>query len=235
MKREAFTLLHDMESSWWYRGRAVIVQSALSRSTGAMQNEEALDFGAGYGGMYEVLRLYCANVYASEPDALARTESRTRGYIDVFASDEEALVRRYSLVGMFDVVEHTEDDSAGVRNIAKALVSGGYVAITVPAFQFLWSVHDVNHHHFRRYAKTTITKLLEQNGFEVVFISYWNMTLFIPAALLRLFGHSGESSLALPAFLDALCLTLIRIEAFLLRFASLPFGTGLVVVARKKG
>lgn len=233
MKRDAFLLLHDMEDSWWYRGRAAVVHSVLAREVGRFPLEDALDFGAGYGGMREALKAFCTRVYAFEPDAAASVTAGSRGYTHVFASAEESLARRYSLIGLFDVVEHMKDDRAGIENMKRALVPDGHMVITVPAFPYLWSVHDISHHHYRRYTKTTLKKLLEEKGFEVIYISYWNMCLFIPAALMRFIGRSGESALALPAFLNALVFAIVRVEAFLLRFIPLPFGTGLVAVARK--
>lgn len=232
MKRDAFLLLHDMEDSWWYRGRAAVVLSVLVRKIGHFSPRDALDFGAGYGGMGESLKTLCPRVYAFEPDVTASAVASTRGYTKIFSSAEEALARRYSLIGLFDVVEHMKDDRAGIESMKRALVPDGYLLITVPAFPYLWSVHDINHHHYRRYTKTTLRKLLEANGFEVAYISYWNTTLFIPAALMRLMGLSGESTLKLPSFLNALFFAMVRVEAFLLRFISLPFGTGLVAVAR---
>lgn len=232
MKRDAFLLLHDMEGSWWYRGRAAVIHSVLVRKIGKLFLKDILDFGAGYGGMIECLKTFSSKVYAFEPDTAARAVAATRGYTKIFVSAEEALAKRYSLIGLFDVVEHMKDDRAGIENIKQALVPGGYLVITVPAFQYLWSVHDITHHHYRRYTKTTLKKLLEEKGFEVTFISYWNTLLFIPAAGMRLIGRSGESALALPKFLDALLFALVRAEAFFLRFMPLPFGTGLVAVAR---
>lgn len=235
MKREAFLLLHSIEDSWWYRGREAVVRSAFVRSAGKAILREALDFGAGYGGMSKSLKTFCSQMYAFEPDDGARKVASTRGYTRVFSSAEEALARHYSLIGLFDVVEHMQDDRAGIENIKRALLPGGYVVITAPAFQCLWSGHDINHHHFRRYTKATMRKLLEEKGFEVTYMSYWNTFLFVPAALMRLVGRSGESALALPTFLNALFFTMVRIEAFLLRFVPLPFGTSIVAIAQKEG
>ncbi len=232
MKRDAFLLLHDMEDSWWYRGRAAVVHTVLTHEIGHLPLEDALDFGAGYGGMRKYLKFFCSQVYGFEPDAAASAIAGNRGYTQIFSSAEEALARRYSLIGLFDVVEHMKDDRAGIEDVKNSLVSSGYLVVTVPAFQYLWSVHDINHHHYRRYTRASLKKLLEEKGLEVTYISYWNTILFIPAALMRLMGSSGESVLSLPVFLNALFFALVRIEAFLLRFISLPFGTGLVAVAR---
>jgi 2-polyprenyl-3-methyl-5-hydroxy-6-metoxy-1,4-benzoquinol methylase len=233
MERHAFELLNAMERSWWYRARARAIRVSLQKAS-APRTGDVLDFGAGFGGMFETLSRFGNRVYAFEPDKEADTAARKRGYASVFSNDNEALVsNRYHLIGAFDVVEHIADDHAFLVRAHASLTSGGLIAITVPAFPFLWSIHDVNHHHFRRYTKSTMQLALERAGFTVVNTSYWNASLFIPAALMRLLGRSGESSLGLPRIIDNLFFFVLSVEMLIMRVMSLPFGTGLVVVAQK--
>lgn len=222
-----------MEKSWWYRGRAAAVHAALAHC-GANKAEDVLDFGAGYGGMQEELSMLGKNIYAFEPDEAARTAAKNRGYVEVFSVEGEALGREYDMIGLFDVVEHIEHDYDFLVKAYGALTKGGRLAITVPAFQFLWSVHDTNHHHFRRYTKTSMRSVLDRAGFEVEHMSYWNMVLFIPAALMRLLGRSGDSALKMPRLLDAIFFAIVKAESLLMRFVPLPVGVSLVVIARKK-
>ena len=232
MDRTAFELLRNMEKSWWYRGRARVVHAALVLAH-AKKVPDVLDFGAGFGGMRDELARVGQNVYAFEPDAEAQSAARKRGYKEVFSDENIAMGRKYDAIGLFDVVEHIERDKEFLIRANAALRDEGILAITVPAFQFLWSVHDVNHHHFRRYTKQTLRKVLEDAGFVVEYCSYWNMTLFVPAAIMRLLGSSGESSLSMPRWLDSIFFALVRIETLIMRAFSLPFGTGLVCVAKK--
>lgn len=233
MERKAFELLNQMERSWWYRARARVSRTALERAH-VLRVADVLDFGAGFGGMYESLRQSGERIYAFEPDKEADAAARKRGYADVFPTEEAALTANtYDLIGAFDVVEHIENDHAFLRHAFASLKPGGHIVITVPAFPFLWSIHDVNHHHYRRYTKASMTAALETSGFEVVYKSYWNMCLSIPAGLMRLLGRSGEGALALPYWLDTIFYTVLSIENVLMKFTSLPFGTSLVVVARK--
>lgn len=232
MDRKSFELLRAMEHSWWYDGRAATVTAALKR-VGIDQGSEILDFGCGFGGMYETLARFGKRISAYEPDGEARRGAEERGYTEVFSSEDEALSHTYDLIGLFDVVEHIEDDHAFLARLNAALCDGGRLAITVPAFQFLWSVHDVHHHHFRRYTARAMRTALESAGFRVEYASYWNMTLFLPAVLTRLLGKTGEDALSPPRSIDRLFLAIVRLETLCMRILSLPFGTGLVVVARK--
>jgi 2-polyprenyl-3-methyl-5-hydroxy-6-metoxy-1,4-benzoquinol methylase len=233
MKQEAFDLLHAAEQSWWYKGRSLAIRATLKRARFVTPIESILDFGAGFGGMYAELARLSSQIDAFEPDATARAVATSQGYRSIFTTASEALSHHYNLIGIFDVVEHIEDDRAFLISLRGALAPDGVLAITVPAFQFLWSEHDVEHQHFRRYNKRSLSKLLLGAGYEILAISYWNTLLFFPAALVRLLGRSGSSALMLGGFVNSLLLFVVIIESKILRFISLPFGVSLIVVARK--
>jgi len=222
------------EQSWWYKGRALVIRAMLARARVAVPLESILDFGAGFGGMYAELARLSSRVYAFEPEGSARTVAAQHGYSTTFTTIEEALSRQYDLIGLFDVIEHIEDDKTFLLSLHEALIPSGLLAITVPAGQFLWSEHDVAHQHFRRYNKHSLSNLLTNTGYEILTMSYWDTFLFLPAALMRLLGQSGSSALALPSFFNALLLFVVAIESKILHFCSLPFGVSLIVVARKK-
>lgn len=238
MRKEAFKLLHDIEDSWWYQGRKNVVGKVLEKflSKGERENKrEVLDFGAGFGGMLEELNKY-GRVSAFEPDIEAKHACENRGYHKVFIERNYALsrVNNFRLVALLDVVEHVEDDKNLVESLYEVLPEGGRVIVTVPAYQWLWSSHDVEHHHYRRYTRERMEKLLTSYGFEVEYGSYWNMLLFIPAAIVRLFGFGGGDSLKMSPWLNALFYKVVSLETLFIPFLSLPFGTGIVVIARKK-
>jgi SAM-dependent methyltransferase len=234
MKKEAFALLQEAEQSWWYKGRALAIRAMLARARVVTPLGSVLDFGAGFGGMYAELARLSPQVDAFEPEEGARTVAARQGYVTTYTTAGEALAKQYSLIGLFDVIEHIEDDTGFLLSLHTALTPDGLLAITVPAFQFLWSEHDVVHQHFRRYSKRALSELLARAGYEIVILSYWDTLLFLPAALTRLLGNSGSSALRLSGFVNALLLSMVTLESKILRFCSLPFGVSLVVIARRK-
>lgn len=193
-----------------------------------------LDAGAGYGGMYSLLSEY-GSVDATEPEESAALVCRKRGYQQVYKTESEIPTDTlYNLIGAFDVIEHVDDDYTFVKNLYKHTSSEGVLVATVPAFQFLWSPHDVTHMHFRRHTKKSMTTLLERAGYEVVYVRYWNVLLFPLACCMRLLKKSGESSLHPHPWVAPALKSLLFLEAKIIRYIPIPFGLSVVIVARKK-
>ncbi|MDP6947081.1 MAG: class I SAM-dependent methyltransferase, partial [Myxococcota bacterium] len=65
-----------------------------------------------------------------------RVDERRFMRVDV---TRELPIEGYDGLLMFDVLEHLPEDEAVLRNVHAALPSGGFLMLTVPAFQFLWS------------------------------------------------------------------------------------------------
>ncbi len=92
----------------------------------------------------------------------------------------------FNVVCAFDVIEHIDEDQLAMKEINRVLKPNGFVFLTVPAFGFLWSHHDEVNHHFRRYTLQELQRLVEKNGINVTFRSYFNFFLFLPVLALRL-------------------------------------------------
>jgi hypothetical protein len=115
---------------------------------------------------------------------------------------------------------------------------GGRFICTVPAFQFLWSGHDVVNHHRRRYTRPALRSRLQAAGFEVERVSYFNTLLFpgIAAARLLRFGTrtTPRSDISLPTpSVNRWLRRLFASERWLLRSVSLPVGVSIVAVCKK--
>lgn len=233
MDHALLKLMHETEDSWWYRGRIAVARTAF-RCSRIEKRATALDLGAGYGGMIHFLKTYVDSVDAFEPDRIAEQELSRRGYRHVYTDTTQALVEPHDIIGLFDVLEHIEDDEGMLICLREALTEGGALILTVPAYQWLWSVHDERNRHFRRYRAGELRQKIVKAGFEVRFVSYWNAVLFPIAVLVRLFGFAGESSLSSGGLVNAVLLQLVRLEANIMRMVPLPFGLSIVAVAVKR-
>jgi SAM-dependent methyltransferase len=145
----------------------------------------------------------------------------------------------FDLVTAFDVVEHMDDDLAGLKEMRRVLRPGGRALLFVPAFMFLWGLQDDVSHHRRRYRLPELRRVLEQAGFEVERSTYANITFFAPILLgrqlMRLTGITTESenSINVPA-LNGLFGAILGAESTVLRYMNLPFGVSGLCVARAK-
>src|SRR5262249_36544899 len=91
----------------------------------------------------------------------------------------------FDVVLMLDVLEHFHDEAA-VLDTARALLRpGGTLLVSVPAYQALWSQHDVVLQHVRRYTARRLRRALEAGGFVVRRLTYTNVAALPPAALVR--------------------------------------------------
>lgn len=83
---------------------------------------------------------------------------------------------RFDTVFCLDVLNHVPDDQATMPEIAKVLVPGGRLILTVPAAPFMLGLRDRTLGHLRRYTKQSITELLERHGLRVQLVRYWNFS-----------------------------------------------------------
>jgi SAM-dependent methyltransferase len=107
----------------------------------------------------------------------------------------------FQLAASLDVIEHLEDDVGALRELRRVIAPGGWLLITVPAYQWLWSGHDVLNHHHRRYNSATLLAAAGQAGWHPVRTTHFNALLLPVAIALRamdkLTPKATESSLDL--------------------------------------
>jgi SAM-dependent methyltransferase len=137
----------------------------------------------------------------------------------------------------FDLFEHVKDDKEAVREMTRVLKPGGNLVFTVPAFGFLYSAHDRELGHFRRYNKKSATDLM--SGLRRVDIGYWMCSLSPALALARLFKRNRQTAgfryEEFNRFLNAVFYRILSIENKLLgRGIHLPIGTTIYGVFKKK-
>lgn len=88
-----------------------------------------------------------------------------------------------------DVLEHIDDDLGFLAQYAGKVAAGTHFLISVPAFEFLWSAHDIFLEHKRRYTLKQAQSLARQAGLEVRAGAYYFAAVFPIAATLRLAGN----------------------------------------------
>jgi SAM-dependent methyltransferase len=146
----------------------------------------------------------------------------------------------FDITTALDVVEHLDDDTAGLTEMHRVTKQGGHALIFVPAFMWLWGVQDDISNHRIRYTKKQIVERLGQAGFSVERATYANFTFFAPIlggrTLMRLTGIKPESENNVNiSALNGLFGKILSAERFWLRNFDFPFGVSIVIIARKNG
>jgi 2-polyprenyl-3-methyl-5-hydroxy-6-metoxy-1,4-benzoquinol methylase len=172
----------DIGAHWYYRSKA----AALGRFVGLLAPKRLLDIGAGSGFFSRHLlveggaeRALCVDTgYARDHDETIAGKPvlyrRDCGFVDC------------DLVLMMDVLEHVDDDRGLAAHYAAKVPGGAHFLVTVPAFGFLWSGHDVFLDHKRRYRLPEIEATLRDAGLTIVRGAYYFGLVFPLAAAVRL-------------------------------------------------
>lgn len=175
------------DNSFWFRHRnRCIVQAVSGFPPG--DRETIFDIGGGNGYVTAGLERAGFEVVLLEPGASGAANAKKRGVRHVVcASTETAKLPPRSLgaAGLFDVIEHIEDDHAFLASIHDLMKAGAPLYATVPAYQSLWSKEDADAGHFRRYDLRSIGAVLARAGFEIEFSTYIFRPLPLPILLMR--------------------------------------------------
>lgn len=231
------------DSHWWFVGRRAILESFLERIHSSLITHHSslriLDVGCGTGANIEMLSQYgdAEGVDVSD-DALEFCRKKglkvQKGLAEKLPYDDES----FDLTTALDVIEHLDDDVAGLKEMHRVTKTGGYSLFFVPAFMWLWGVQDDISNHRTRYTRAQIVERIEKAGYTVERATYANFTFFAPIlggrVLMKLTGIKPESENNINiSALNGLFGKLFSAERHLLSRTNFPFGVSIVIVAKK--
>ena len=244
MQQHTYAILNRVEDKhWWFVGRRAILESFLCQITEKIHNPQSairiLDVGCGTGANLEMLKNFgeAEGVDVSD-DALefCRTKGLKahKGLAEKLPFTDES----FDVVTALDVVEHLDDDVAGLKEMRRVLKKDGRALIFVPAFMWLWGVQDDVSNHRIRYTKKQIIERLKKAGFEIERATYANITFFAPIlagrTLMKLTGIKPESENNVNvSALNGIFSKILGAERFWLKNFNFPFGVSIVIVAKR--
>jgi SAM-dependent methyltransferase len=235
-------ILDHEDRHWWYRGRLRIVRREVEQ-LGLPRGARILDAGCGSGRVLDELARF-GDVVGVDLSPSAVAAAWARGHSVAKARVEELPFddATFDLVTCLDVIEHTPDDAVTLASLRRVCKPGGWLLVTVPAYQALWSRHDVANHHYRRYSRGALRTAAAAGGWSVIRMTSFNSLLLAPAAAVRLaqrwrgLDANGDYTPDLhigPGWLNGVLERPLRAEArWLQRGRELPAGLSLLGVLR---
>lgn len=178
--------------------------------------------------------------YGLEPDPMLVERARQNSEVPVLQGALPQAVpdfgRKFDFVLLLDVLEHIEDDVKALQTVKSMLNPSGQIIINVPAFSFLWSIHDEVNEHKRRYEVDTLTAKIQAAGLKLRSVEFW-CACFLPIVYLaRKFFTKKTASMqqyrirvphgAMNLFLERF----IVLEYSFLQKVRAPFGLSLMAV-----
>lgn len=172
---------------WWFQGRKHLVRRLLEDR--GVTTGRFVDLGAGSESLFpDGVSVVKVDVVRPEPVS----------GLFVQASADDLPFRRASFdgVGAFDLLEHLSEPAGCLNEVRRVVRPGGWLVVTVPAFQWLWSPHDDLVGHHRRYTPELLEAELSSAGLTVDWMSAFYRFLLAPALVRSVL--SLESAMKLP-------------------------------------
>jgi len=241
---------------FWFKGRCRILEVLLRQITRSLQpGYRVLEVGCGNGSMLATLQRVCPKGEVIGMDlhleGLRRARSRTTCPLVQGSLNHSPFGGKFTVVGMFDVLEHISDERSALLSVYDLLLPDGLFILMVPAHMSLWSHFDVEADHCRRYSVSYLCRCLSSAGFEVEYLTQFFGILYPLIWLMRRIrgvcrpeADGGEVAggaavvsreLGFASWANELLLWLLCGELPLIaRRWTLPLGTSLLALARKR-
>lgn len=229
------------DDHFWFVARNEVIEAAISSIP--VERPKVLEIGCGNGNVLRRIdqgeRMVVGMDLFHEGLAVARQRVKTA----LVQGDAGRPPFRpiFDIVGLFDVLEHLEEDTGAIRSAKQMLAPGGRILVTVPAHMSLWSYADEVAHHVRRYSEEELTLKLKEAGFEIEFSTPF-MSPLLPLAWavrhaqsLRRRGNAAKMSaeLAPPQVLNAVLRRILAFESRRVkRRRRIGFGMSLLAIGR---
>ena len=236
MNNETFLRqIKNQKKHWWFQARKKIIDKIIF-GINFKKKINILDFGSGSGINVDILQKY-GKVDIHEKNKIARQNIKKIKRINKIYSSLRIKKNYYHLILVADVLEHVKNPRILLKILKTFLKKGGYILITVPAYQFLFSTKDTTLKHHRRYSRTSLQKTI--SSFQIVKISYFNKLLFIPIAAIILFNkilnkdYIKEVETTPNYIINKLLYIFFSIERFYLKYLNFPFGLSIYTLIKK--
>ncbi len=229
---------------FWFIARKEFIHQQIKRYLNI--SAKILEIGAGTGNVTRYLQSKgYEKLSIGEMHTNGLEYAQKYGIKDLYQFNllQAPFREEFDAVLMFDVLEHIEDDLIALGNVNKMLNNSGYIVLTVPAHQWLWSMTDTLSHHKRRYRKKELIKKIEKCGFEISSARYFFIAI-LPLLLLRKILQSdhkaknniddNEKGIVINRWINKILLSVTRVENSIHEYIPNIAGGSLLIIARKR-
>jgi len=233
------------DKSWWFVQRNKIIHAVMEKYPPL--GNVLVDVGGGNGVVSSYLEARGIETILFEPGIKGIINSKRRGLKHLVCAplgNKTVNPESVPAIGLFDVLEHMEKESDFLQDVYNALMNDGMLYVTVPAHNILWSDEDEMAGHFRRYNLKDLTRVLEANGFSVLFGTYFFRMLSPAIFAFRVLPYrlgikkkqsGGSVGFVAPSVIEKIVQTYFDREARKIRNGNtLRHGASVFVVAKKE-
>lgn len=245
-------LMRVEDEHFWFVARNRVIARLVQQIIADFdQGYHVLEMGCGTGNTLRVLEAVCqqGEVIGLDLFSEALQYARQRTSCKLIQGDINTITfdQQFELIGLFDVIEHLDDDMQVLKRLHQLLSPRGALLLTVPAYPSLWSYFDEASHHRRRYKPVELKGKLLAAGYQVEFLSPYMASIFPLVWLgrrLATFGRKKQqqppleelvaNDLKIVPVLNQILTGLLSLEVHgLARGWQLPVGTSIVAIVRR--
>lgn len=230
-------------SYWWHVGRYAIIEKYMefALSSNRSTDLKILNIGAGTGGTIHVLEQFGKLTNAdTSNESVKYLKKRNYGVDKISTKKLPYDDSSFDATVALDVLEHIQEDTEALKEWRRVLKPGGRAIVSVPAYQWLWSDHDVSLGHFRRYTKKEILKKAAIASLDPIKSSYaivFSLPLIVVFRLLNGVCKKGETSTSsyvdVPGWINSFFIKMLILESRGHKLFHYPFGTSVFSILEK--
>jgi SAM-dependent methyltransferase len=238
------------DQHFWFVARNRVICSLAKKALAGKQDASIMEVGCGTGNVLHALEKEFPDAHLLGMDLFQEglQFARRRVHCGLVQADLAfpPIAKTFDLLGMFDVIEHIQDDRIVLKHAYRQINPGGWLLLTVPANPKLWSYFDVASHHVRRYTLKDLGEKVASAGFQVEFATAY-VTATYPILWLNRMGKDSsgaaedpsvqsqaEDELKIIPVINEILRGILGLEAgWVSKGRTLPFGSSLVMLARK--
>jgi SAM-dependent methyltransferase len=244
IRGQYFEQLFEVETgNFWFRSRNKLLFWALRKYFPQAKSFFEIGCGTGYvlSGIqreFSSIRLFGSDIFIN---GMSFAKLRLTS-VSLFQMDARQIPfeMEFDVIGVFDVLEHIDEDDVVLQQMFQATKLGGGVIITVPQHRFLWGIVDEYSFHRRRYTRKGLIKKVKDAGFQIIRVNSF-VSFLLPLMLFSRMKRQISSDrfdllaeLKIGRITNAVLENILTVERlFIQRGFSFPVGGSLIIIAKR--